>query len=427
MLFEEQQPVQPKPEEIKIHSKDYRHSLVESSLRPHYALYTGVKGTPISGTYYRGFLGKDEEPIGYQPNNYAVYQSYTQIDHMVLKVDGDGSFQYDPEKAESTESMMVYLFFDLTPILGDLFITDIGDGRAGLYQINQTPELKSYAAIKVYYAELKLLGIVDQSVEDNLKSKVVEHFVYSADSIMNGGHAVITREQRDQGARLSQCAYFLAQHMLENFRWEPERTIAIKDAKYGWVYDPQLASFLRDVIPSVMTTGNRNIELLNYQTGTNFGREKRLTIWDVFKQGNFDLLQMVNREYNIYPKNDFFSTRNYLGFDGSKFDYIIVPGKVEYSQLSGRDVYFNGGFNARVNEPRPTPYPYYFTDGFYSKKPGNEWESLLIDFFVNKNIDRERLFYFYEQYPAWDPIDQLYRGGLLLSMMIIARKINKDW
>lgn len=426
-LFDDEVPKKTDIPALTITSKDYQHSLRESGRNPANSILTHIGGTPLTGTYFRQYIGRDQQPMGFQPGAYDAYHSYTRIDRMIIKGDGKPSYQFNPEMGEMTKNFMAYLIFDLAPLIGDIFIKDIGDGRGGIYQINTAPEPKEIAATKVYYAELKLIGQATKEVWATLEDRTVDHLVYSADSVLRGGNAVITKETFDLSARLTQCAYFITQYMLAEFFWEAERTLCLRDDEYGWVYDSGYVRFCRDIIPSQFIPGGRPIEVHGYQTSRDFGNMKQLSIWDVFMNGNFDFLPLVNREHYYYDRNSFFSTRGYLGFSGTKFNYLIHAGKFDREAFPGTTSYAGAAWGYRPQPLAPIKMEYYFSDGFYDGNPEGEWEIFIYDFFVNRNIDRTKLLDFYKQFPSWEKRDQFYRSGLLIMMINVSRTITGEW
>jgi len=84
--------IPPEPERPKIYSNTYKHSIVDSAYTPETSLLSMVDGTPRLMEYYRRKLMPDEELSQFQPDNSAVYQSYTRIKNLVGKQDGAGAY-----------------------------------------------------------------------------------------------------------------------------------------------------------------------------------------------------------------------------------------------------------------------------------------------------------------------------------------------
>lgn len=405
-----------------IYSKEYRHAIVDSEYTPHTSLLHNVSGLPVRCDYYRQYSGQSEELIGLQLNDISTYQSYTEIRHLVYKRDGDKSRNWDSERYEVNETWNGYFIFDLIPLKGDILVEDIGDGRAGLVQIMNTPEPMSTARDKVYLCECKLLAEMTQEIEDNIRSKVVETSWFSAESALKGGHAIITANDRKLNEQLDRWAYMISQHLLTNHYWNPERTIAIRDDK-EFIYDPYLVRYLQRVIPHKYIPGANPIESLNFTVGRNYNYDKEMTIWDCFTQGSFDFLPMIDRKLYKYNRLSMMNTRGYTGFLATKFDYIVLPNKLEFNELNQLYRARDNGLAYRPPVEEPVEYQNYFSEEFYNGSYNNEFERWCKDFFGERTVDREQLLKLCQDYAKWEPIDQIYRAGLLVSAIMISKRV----
>ncbi|UVD32098.1 indole-3-glycerol phosphate synthase/phosphoribosylanthranilate isomerase [Vibrio phage phiKT1028] len=413
---------QPDMDQPTIYNKLYRHAIVDSEYTPHTSLLHNVSGQPIRCDYYRQYLGQGEEVLGLQLNDISTYQSYTEIRNLVYKRDGDPSRNWNEERYEVNQTWMGYFLFDLTPLKGDIFVQDIGDGRAGLVQLTKTPEPMSMARDKVYYCECTLLEEMTQEIEDNIRSKVVETSWFSSESALKGGHAIITENDRTLNDQLDRWAYMISQHLLTTHYWNPERTIAIKEGE-DYIYDPYLVRYLQRVIPHKYIPGASPIEGLNFTVGRNFNYEKDLTIWDCFTQGSFDFLPMIDRTMFKYNRTSMMGTRGYTGFLATKFDYIVLPSKLEFNELNPLYVSRDNGLAYRPPVEEPDAYQNYFTDEFYNGSYGNEFEQWCKAFFGDRTVDRAKLLQLCKDYANWEPKDQIYRAGLLVSAIMISKRV----
>ncbi|BAW98291.1 phage protein [Vibrio phage pTD1] len=405
-----------------VYSKQYRHSIVDTEYVPHTSLLHNVSGQPIRCDYYRQYLGQDEEVVGLQLNDIATYQSYTEIRNLVYKRDGDPSRNWNSERYEVSQTWNGYFLFDLQPLKSDIFVEDIGDGRAGLVQIVNTPEFMSIARDKVYLCECILLAEMTQEIEDNIKSKVVETSWFSAESALKGGHAIITATDRELNGQLDRWAYMISQHLLTTHYWNPERTIAIRDVN-EYTYDPFLVRYLQRVIPHKYIPGANPIESLNFSVGRNFKYDKELTIWDCFTQGSFDFLPMIDRKLYRYNRTSMMNTRGYTGFLATKFDYILLPSKLEFNELNPLYRARDNGLAYRPPVEEPEEHENYFSEAFYAGSYANEFERWCKEFFGDRTVDREKLLKLCQDYANWEPRDQIYRSGLLISAIMISKRV----
>lgn len=432
-LLEQGPGLDDKPEvsQPKIYGNDYRHAIVDSQYTPSTSLLHNVSGQPIRCDYYRQYLGQDEEVVGLQLNDIATYQSYTEIRNLVYKRDGDPSRNWNEERYEVHQTWMGFFVFDLLPLKADMFVQDIGDGRAGLVQLTKTPEPMSVFRDKVYQCECTLIAEMTQEIEDNIRSKVVETSWFSAESAIKGGHAIISETDRTLNSQLDRWAYMITQHLLTKYYWNPERTIAIVHSYLDgqqqpvddYYYDPYLVRYLQRVIPSHYIAGCSRIENLNFFVGRNFGYDKEQTVWDCFLQGSFDFLPMMGQDLYKYNRSTMLNTRGYTGFIATKFDYILLPSEFVFNELKNAYTTRDNGLAYFPELQKPEKVPHYFSKEFFEGSYANEFEQWCKEFFGDRTVDRAKLLELCKQFHTWEAKDQIYRAGILISAIVTSKRV----
>jgi len=417
------QQVPPEPERPKIYSNTYRHSIVDSAYTPETSLLSMVDGTPRLMEYYRRKLMPDEELSQFQPSNDAVYQSYSRIKNLVGKQLDADAYAFDPTKAESATTFEMWLAFDLNPLQWDVAIMDAGEGRAGLYHIKEQPEIRNDTSNKVYLCTFEKLGILTEELMAQLNIRVVEELVYSKDSVLHGGVAIITTPEFGTAKKLFDWRLTIANYIMNNFYWNPERTISWEDKNGRKIYDQYLVKFLAGQMPSDLRTSYPPINLFSTQYGgREYGGFGDITIWEVLMRGDFNLLPVAkNSTITIVSTNRLINTRQYGNLRSSKFDWVVVadPERYEIQRM-----YFNmDGFPLLASSPQYTT-AYLFTPEFYEGLPQNEFEHLVVDALKNQMVDRERLLKYCEGYFKLDKWKQLYHGAILLLLIQVSRKFG---
>ncbi|UVD41803.1 hypothetical protein KPN8_12 [Klebsiella phage KPN8] len=407
----------------KIYADDYKSSIVDSVYVHGTSLLTFVTGTPVRTQYYRQYLGADEVPVGPQLDDINTYQSYTRINDLIMKFEGKPAYSFDTDTAESTETGGAYVIFDLNPIQGDVFIRDIGDGRAGIYVVEGQPELRSYAADKVYFIQFKLIGLMTQAIEDNFNSKVVREYYYSKDSALNGGNALLSKDRLDGVKELMRLSFAITQQLLRKNYFNPEETITFKNEEDGFVYyDPYLTRFLTYVLPYREFLGVKPINLINTQVGVKHNYNDQLTVYDALLQMNKDLLAVVPRKMHVYSRRQFFGTRTYGSPLMTKIDRFYQVEKLEFDGIQRLNLPVNG----YILYPDPEPgseEDFYFSNGFFDGVPANEFERLTLDFFFNKVRDRDALLAYAKTVLTLPDKDLAYQGGVVVAMIELSRKV----
>jgi hypothetical protein len=417
------QDVPPEPERPKIYSNTYKHTIVDSSYQPETSLLTMVTGIPRLLEYYRQFLGPDEEPASFAPDNAPTYQSYQRIKQMIGKMDGSGSFNFDPLTGQSSNTFEMWLAFDLTPVRWDVFIVDIGEGRAGLGHIKEQPEIRNNTSNKVYLCTCEILCILTEDIFAKLNSRVVDEFVYAKDSALHGGISVVTPAEFDTAEKLFNWRLTIANSIMNTFYWNAERTIAWEDDVGRKIYDQYLVKFLSAVIEPDLRNSYPPIATFSTQYGgREYGSYGTINIWEVLMRGDFNLLpQCKNNDAVIIATNRLINTRTYGNLRSSKFDWFVATDPDNYQQLN---MYFNyDGFPILHTSPEHK-VAYLFSPEFYTGVPQTEFERIVVDVLKNKLVDRQRLLTYCETYFSLEKWQQLYYGAILILLIQISRKLG---
>lgn len=438
-------PAEPVPDVPKIYSDRYKHSIVDSQYNPGQNLLTMVSGTPRLVEYYRGVYNSTEEPIAFQPSDINTYQSYTRIKGLVIKEQGEGSFNFDPTSGTSTKTISAYTLFDLVPIKGDILIMDIGDGNAGLFMVFEQPEIFNVTADKVYFIQYKFLEILNSTVFEQLNSRVVEELVYTKDSVLNGGHAVIDHGTFNTQKELLAWRQTIAQHILSNHYWNAERTIALMEpnpdynslnvdsmdpfqGSMYYIYDPYLVEFLCGMLTPELRGTYTYIQTHSLEYGgMAFSRKGTLNIWEVIKSRNFNALPQCNHKATWIDTQWFYNTRYYGNIRNTKFTFVLVTNPEDYTKLNKQlSTQGNGVLgNFRFASPAANKeVDYFLSEGFFKGTPTGEFEELMVDILKNNVMDRNRLLAYCNTFWELTPKEQLYHGAILLYLIQLSRKVN---
>lgn len=414
----------PTPEAPRIYSQTYRHSIVDSKYQPELSLLSQVQGAPRLALWFRQFLQGSEEPKAFSPGNADTYQSYTRIEGIPLKQEGNGAYNFNTETTESSAVYNGWVIAGLNPILHDVFVMDIGDGHAGLFAISEQPEIRNFTANKVYYITYVLLGILTKEWDDILEGRVVGRQVYSKDSALHGGASLITEEEEAIGKKLFQWNQTIANYIMRTFWWNPERTIVFttSDGK-DKVYDPYLVNFLCAMIEPDMRTLYPTINQFSVQYGgLEYARFGTMNIWEVLLRGDLNVLKICKPGAAMIETTRLMNTRLYGNIRSSKIRWFIATNPDDFLTYK---VYFNmDGYPILMPGVEQSIPTYLFSAGFYEGKPEGEFENLVYSSLRDKLIDHKRLLAYCEGYFQLEERRQLYEGAILLMLLKASRRLG---
>lgn len=413
-----------------IHEEQFSHSLVDSRYTNHRSLLSNVTGAPRACTYYRQVRGKDEEPTPFQLNGMNVYQSYTKVNKLIIKVDGTESYNFESETGESSSTLDAYCMFDLVPMKADVLYMDSGDGRAGLYQVTEQPQLHTYAKDKVYKISLQMIAFVTPEILDTLNSRVIKEYFYSADSILNGGSAIIVKDDFFLEKDILNDMALLIQYYIKKFYYNPEKTLNLYDpnnVNYN-TYDQYLVKFAKTVIPNEFLTGLRAFEYYDVRSNLVKGSAQTLTVFDAILQLNTKMLKIVEKEMYLVSTKSLSTSAYYGNLFYSKFNYFVTNNPDSYR---GQYVQRNSVFTSTLVKTSflSIATEYVFSDAFYDGDTANmtDWEKFFYETIDNKLFNKKEILKFTEEFYKLEDPYQFYYGPILIWFMVKSRYNNSEY
>ncbi|QZA70775.1 hypothetical protein AH04_119 [Erwinia phage AH04] len=421
----------PPVEQERALPEEYKSSIIESRYVPQTSLLSMVPGTPTRTLYYRQYLGASEEQIGFQPESIETYQSYTRVNDLILKIDnGNGNYNFVPDTGVGTHQLTGYILFDLTPNKGDLFIKDIGGGKAGLYTITEQPELRTIQADKVYYFEATLEAVMTQSIQNNLDIKTVKTLWYSKDSAVAGGNAVLTENDHELNKKLYDAKFAIMDDLLSRHYYNAEDTVIIPNALDDRLYDPYLAKFLSYVLPANEIAPRNKIRTLSVQYWVDGTRmQEPMTVWDMFYRNDFAHPERYRNDFYVHYRSSLMNTRFYGGIFFSKMDRCITVHK-DGSQLAPYQ--FSGALIPSPTAATPRRpiegelWDYFFGNDFYLGN-GTPTQQFIWRMFRDKIVDKKGLLEVLDGYWILDDTSKLYMGGIYLLAIRQALVTTSDY
>ena len=412
------------PDVPRIYEETYRHSIVDSSYRQESSLLTQVNGSPRRTEWYNPFINGDEETMPFGPGNAPTYQSYVRIKNFVIKQQGKTSFSFDPEKAISTEDGTAFVSGGprFVPLRNACFIADVGDGNAGLFMITEQPEIKNVTANKVYECVFKFVTILTKDWFEMLDSRVVDEFIYSADSAIRGGTGIITHGEYQQAADIAGWIATLSSYIVKEYFWNPERTFVFDAPDGRKVYDPYLVAVLAGLIGPDYRVGYPIIGQFSLQYGgREFGSSGDTNVWEVLTRNDWNLLGRCKVKASYIETTRLANTRQYGNLRSSKIRWFVATDPERFGKGGAYYTYDGYGY---LEPSAELEFDYLFTDSFYQGIPTTELENLTVEILRHKVIDRNRLLAFCETLWALKGREQLYTMTIVLMLLIRARAIE---
>lgn len=454
-------PKNPKP---VILPDNYRHSVVDAKATPLAALLTHIEGSTWVVDYYGQILGADEQPTEFSPNQLAPYQQYQLIKNYELKLQGSLSVSEDPATHEMTVTGTALVFPYMTPIFGDVFIADIGDGLAGQFSIGQ-PGKKTLLKETTYEFSFTLARYADAALIEALNNRVVKTGYYQRDYLVYGSNPVVTSAAVDARTKLQEIEQTLLQRWMTDFYSSEYKTFLLPKQDTP-TYDPWVTRAIFRLYDRNDHPGLRKARELNCQ---GIPAMQHTDFWNAVVTLDKNALYGVFTQAQRIPTD---SQRGFPYMDGVRYSgvqYIIGPGtnppNVDTDYAYGEDAWFgaitiseitggydpaaaNTAFNAALaaytaeyetDAPVDVAYQsttipllrpiasdsrYVLTQAFFDGNVAGmtKIERLLMQYFNEEKANRVVIYALFDSWKHWGRLERFYYTPLLLAMIRVTSR-----
>lgn len=285
-LYDENEPEELSPEvsPIRPHAYPtvYRGIAIDTKYVPRSSMLAWINGSNWRvGAYYAQVLDATQEPTPLALDRAAPYQQYYKINGIDIKVNQslDISQREDLRTFNVTGSGHTYP--GLAANYGDMFVADVGDGRAGLFTITSSRR-ETYLRDSTYAIEWKMVGWLTDQQQEDLDRKSILVYYWDSSRLGNGCCPYITEEQYHDNAEFAKLRDEIIRRYIANFFDTRYFTFIVPD-QLNNTYDHFVTRLLLSILDTKYSADLRKARLLNVMS---LQVMKESTVWDMLVQQN---------------------------------------------------------------------------------------------------------------------------------------------
>lgn len=244
--YDDETPQEPVTPPVRTEPEPYRGVTVDTKYVPRSSLLTHIEGSSWTVEYYSQVIDREDEVNSQQVGQLAIYQQYTLIKQMELKVTSPLQTGQNQETAAMgvTGSATTYPF--LIPNKGDMFLADIGDGREGVFSITSV-EKRTILKESCYNIEYELVSYSNTERRDDLAKKTVKTVFFRKDFLQHGHRPVLVESEVTLHDRLRTAYLKLVPQYFADF-FSREHRMLIIPSQTDATFDPYLTRGLMSVL-----------------------------------------------------------------------------------------------------------------------------------------------------------------------------------
>ena len=226
---------------------DFAAVYVDLSWVPNLALLSHVEGSPwVVNNYYSQQLTKDSELSGVQLSLSRVYQSYTCISGLELRVTSPLTQTQDDTTKAILVSGAAAVYGPVIPNEGDHFTADLGQGQIGVFRVTGSVKRSPYKET-VWTIEYDL----DTTAEDKrleLEARTAVTYYWNKSYLLHGKNPLVTTQEWEACKDISGLYQATLRTYLDLVYSREYNIIALPGQGDNVVYDHQLSLFVRALL-----------------------------------------------------------------------------------------------------------------------------------------------------------------------------------
>jgi len=423
---------------VKVNSDSYFNTIIDLKWVPRINILTHIEGSGWVVDYYSQVLNTDSNLSGQQFTKNPVYQSYTLIKNMEMKVSTPLASSQDAESKAMIVTGTSLLYPFLIPNEGDMFTADIGEGKLGIFRVTDSIK-KSIFKESCYEISYGLDSDDNQDNSVDLNQKVIKTYYFHKDFLNYGQNPLLINSDNDILISLYKTYKTLTAQYFKRFFSNEFQTLILPSQIYT-TYDHFLTNYLLDEFSTRDSLEIKHIRRLNLDDDDVM---KSDSLWTALKLKDISYLNtcfnkagLVNSRLftkdpvlegiyytginkTIYPIDPIL-TVDYLQDNKSKMLDIeqLTPSIASDNKII-RSVNLRGNFNVYDSIYTVTIDNYYIlSSNFYNKtNTQSPLEIMVWDYLENKPIDYTQLSDTAKVYFKWGILEQFYYIPIILTMI----------
>lgn len=435
-------PTKLKPNIPKIVQQENKGIVVDTKYTPLSSLITFVNGASWTVDYFSQVFDKDNDLRGQDSSQSAIYQQYTLIKGMELKVTNPLNQSQEPDSKRMVVTGSATLYPFIIPNEGDMFAADVGDGREGVFRI-KTSEQKSFLKQATYAIEYELVYYSDAEPgrRTDLGAKAIRTLYYLKDFLMYGQNPLLIEDDFNAVQELEGSFYDIAKSYFTLFFNKEYSTLTIPGQPLP-VYD----HYVVEALLSILST--RDADQIKYIKKLNVDGDiylKQPQLWSALIARDFGYITSGNAQMGLvdtqaFSHDPYLESISYTGIscivypsfpDTSNnalntpinkvvLDYGLIDTTTRVGNLDSLVTTSTTETGSPINDIHPVSKTGYYvlSEAFYRDLPGQSKLELMVDAYFSKQaINPVELLNLVKNYPSWGGLEKFYYLPILLILI----------
>lgn len=427
----------------KVAAPEHKTPLVDTKYTPISSLITFVEGYWWKVNYYSQVIDTGSQLLGQDPGLNKQHQQYKLIKNLEIKAKTPINWTQDQSSKSMTAQGQSIVHSSIIPNAGDMFITDVGDGRLGVFQVNTSTQLSllKQTAYSIDYTLIYFTDDEDQRFKD-LSEKVIVEYNYVRDFLNYGQDPLVTNTDFEAIQTL-QVMYGEIMHFYMSRFYSREYKTLLVPGQGIEIYDHFLMTFI-----------NRSF---NVDDHLNCGQMRVMNVGDddvlkldqlytMLVDKNPRAFSYMNRRMGVVPVSNFAVNPVAASIRFTRIDMVVYPldrneitddndnlmqGKVPVQWVYDKSKTLPGDINLQITDnvidfdgTRPIIHEihkdgyYVFSEAFYKNTPGMSFLEILVRNYIHGRPNPPQdIVKALREYHNWGAMERFYYLPIGLALI----------
>lgn len=383
-----------------------------------------ISGATWTVSYYQQVVTKHTELRSQDTGQSPIYQQYTKILQLELKVESglQTSQNTDTSEMSVTGSSLVRPY--IVPNVGDMFIAEVGDGRDAIFNIFEV-ERKSFSNEAVYLINYNLIDYKDRAIDryNDLEIKTLRTYHYVSDFVAVNQNPLLTQQEFTNKISLDTSYEYLVTSYLDLFYSTEMNTLLVPEQE-TLIYDKYVTEYLASILDS--RDDQRVQHIVRFNTDNEDYLDQK-QFYDILKLRDTSYMPKMNRkmalvETRYFNKNPVlngirFTGIKYIVYPNTLADDFKIRGFKPPKSVSSKRLTVLTSDSTRIPVIDPTGF-YVLSEAFYNDTDNkSDLEILTKNYLTGKDIYKDKLLDLINEWSTWSEIEQFYFTPILLTLI----------
>jgi len=283
-----------------------------------------VDGSSYTVNYYAQVLGGSSDLRELDSGQSGVYQQYNKIVGLELRVTTELSNSFNASTNMTVVTGSANVYPPLVPNVNDMFVSNIGDGKDGLFVIKRS-DRKNFSRDSIYTIDYELVaditigsGITRYT---DIEAKVINTTYFYKDFLLSDKNPNLISAEYKALVDLNVGVADILKYYFKTFYNQTGSTLTVPD-QLSLVYDSRLTEAVMKITVTTDAPEVRKVKLLNMDNDHHLAND---SIWGALLERDPTMLDYTDNRATLVSKTAFNLNPVLEGFRFTPIQWAVYP------------------------------------------------------------------------------------------------------